>query len=188
MTIQSDLRTNTLIGPVPIDKLVLCSADAGPGAQRDRPRKAGYFFPHAPWVGALRNRSETLNCRFCILTAGHGLVGPDKVIGPYDRHILAFPEWVAEMWQQTVPRLFGRYRCDLMVFYAGGCPRDEYLRVLLPLLRQVGTSLITFGRPNMHDIGRTEQFVQMIEKGTTLNELRAILKHPDRLEYYPVAG
>jgi hypothetical protein len=188
MTTQSDSRTNTQIGPVPIDRLVLCSADAGPGAQANGPGDAGHFFPQAAWVGALRNTSQALNCRFCILTTGHGLVGPDDVIGPYDKHILEFPEWVTETWQRTVPRFLGQDQYDLMVFYAGGCPREEYLRVLLPIVKQVRISLVTFGRPNMFDVGRTEQFVHMIEKGTTLDTLRMILKRPERLAYYPVAG
>ena len=92
MTVQSDSKINAQIGPVPIEKLVLCSGDAAPGAQPDRPGDAGYFFPRAVWVGALRNASETLNCRFGNLTTGHGLVGPDKLIEPYDKHILAFPQ------------------------------------------------------------------------------------------------
>jgi hypothetical protein len=64
----------TLLGPIPIEKIILCSADAGPRSQHETPDRAGCFFAGAKRVGALRNYADNLGCRFVILTTGHGLV------------------------------------------------------------------------------------------------------------------
>ena len=72
-----------------------------------------------------------------------------------------------------------------MVFYAGGCPRELYMDLLIPILRDLGVSLITFGRPNMYDIGKLEEFVDLITKSITMEGLASILKHPEELEFIP---
>jgi hypothetical protein len=174
----------TLLGPIPREKIILCSADAGPRSQRDRPENAGNFFPNAPWVGALRNYAESLNCRFVILTTGHGLVEPDDIISPYDMHIDVYPTQVAETWNRTVRARLARNRNSLMLFYAGGCPRDRYVAALNPILLTLGISLLTFGRPFMVDVNKIEECVEMLVEGTSLEEIAAILGHPDRLEFY----
>ena len=174
----------TLLGPIPIKKTILCSADASPEAQRDRPDHAGLFFSNAPWVGALRNYAENLNCRFVILTTGHGLVDSGDMITPYDMHLDDYPTQVAERWNRTIPARLVRNRNSLMLFYAGGCPRDRYIAMLNPILRTLGISLLTFGMPNMFDVNRIEECVEMLIEGTSLEEIAAILGHPDRLEFY----
>ena len=73
-----------------------------------------------------------------------------------------------------------------MVFYAGGCPRKLYLDILTPILHEHGVSLITFGKPNMYDIGKLREFVELIITGTTLDRLGAILKYSKELEFIPV--
>lgn len=75
----------------------------------------------------------------------------------------------------------------MLVFYAGGCPRDKYIELLLPILHSLGISLITFGRLNTYDMGTIDKFVELSFEGTMLNELRSILKLPDKLEYYPTS-
>ena len=69
----------TILGPIRKEKLILCSADASPDAQRNEPGPAAYFFPNAAWVGAVRNSAERLGCKFVILTTGYGLVEPDDL-------------------------------------------------------------------------------------------------------------
>lgn len=173
-----------LLGPVPRDKIILCSADAGPRSQRALAHSAGHFFPNAPWVGAVRNCAETLNCKFVILTTGHGLVRPEDVINPYDVHIQEYPDQVAETWRSTIPIILNRDRNSLMLFYAGGCPRDSYIEVLKPILRSLGVSLLSFGMPNMVDVNRIDQCVEMLTKGTSFSEIASILGHPERLEFH----
>jgi hypothetical protein len=173
-----------LLGPIPRDKIILCSADASPSAQRDTAHSAGYFFPRAPWVGAVRNYAENLDCKFVILTTGHGLVGADDVISPYDVHITDHPTEVAERWQATIPAVLNRNRNGLMLFYAGGCPRDSYIELSKPILRSLGISLLSFGKPNMFDVDKIEGCVEMLAQGTSLAEIASILKHPDRLEFH----
>jgi hypothetical protein len=174
----------TVLGPIPIDKIILCSADARPDSQRDSPDKAGYFFPHAPWVGAIRNDAERLNCKFVILTTGHGLVEPDDVIGPYDMHIDEYTTEVDKKWRLTIPTVLSMDRNSLMIFYAGGCPRDPYIELLKPILNPLGISLLSFGKPNMFDIDKIEECVKMLTEGIPLVDIASILKHPDRLEFY----
>jgi hypothetical protein len=175
----------TLIGPYPRSKIVLCSADAGPASQREKSGEAGYFFPRGRWVGALRNAAERLGCRFVILTTAHGMVNPGDVIHHYDLHITEHKLRVTENWRQTIPHLLAGMPGSLLVFYSGGCPRDIYIEVLRPILYAQRISLITFGRPNAFDIGKIDEFVDLLMKGTSLAELRSILKCPDKLEFYP---
>lgn len=174
----------TQIGPVPKRRLVLCSADASPDAQRSQPDRAGYFFPDGRWVGAMRNAADALSVRFVVLTTGYGLVNPDEVLEKYDKHIDPYRAFVTEKWRKTAPLLLGKSQYDLMLFYAGGCPRDKYLKVLKPVLHSIGTSLITFGRPNMYDIGKAGTVARMLINGTSLDKLRTILRYPAKLEYY----
>lgn len=130
------------LGPYNIHEIVLCSADASPTAQKEKPDQAQYFFPGAKWVGALRNAANRLSCDFFIITTAHGMVNPTQIISPYDMHINEYPEEVEEKWRVTIPAMMGSGRYKLMIFYAGGCPRDEMLSVMLPILskqREKGT-------------------------------------------------
>ena len=174
------------LGPYPIDRIVLCSADAGPKSQSDNSAEARYFFTRASWVGAVRNTAEDLGCKFVILTTAHGMVNSEDMINPYDTHIGTYRSEVDAQWQQTIPHVLGTHQYGLIVFYAGGCPRDLYLDLLMPILRNAGISLITFGKPNMYDVGKLEEFTKLIVKGTTIKELESILKYPDELEFIPV--
>ena len=88
---REQLPMKTLLGPVPKEKIILCSADAHPDSQRNSADRAGNFFPNAPWVGAVRNCAERLHCKFVILTTGHGLVGPEDVINPVSYTHLTLP-------------------------------------------------------------------------------------------------
>jgi hypothetical protein len=76
----------------------------------------------------------------------------------------------------------GRYK--LMVFYAGGCPRDEMLNVMLPILAENKIDLLTFGKPNMFDVGKIEQVVHLLVNGTSISEIKSLLKVPGRLKFY----
>lgn len=174
----------TMLGPIPRDKIVLCSADAGPGSQRTTPDKAKYFFVGAPWVGAIRNSAERLGCNFVILTTGHGLVNSDDIIAPYDVHIQDYTQQVSLNWRRTILLLLGNSINSVMLFYAGGCPRDQYIELLLPILQRLGISLISFGRPNMYDIDKVETFVEMLTRGTSPDTFASTLNHPERFEFY----
>jgi hypothetical protein len=174
-----------LIGPFPRDRIVLCSADAGPKSQRNTPYQTAYFFPQAVWVGALRNAAERLMCRFVIITTGHGMVNPGDIIEPYDMHINEYPDQVRRNWSNTIPQCLGDNRCDILVFYAGGCPRAPYIELMLPILQEMNISLLTFGRPNMYDFDNIDELVDALVSGTTADELKSLLRKPERFEYYP---
>jgi len=173
------------LGPCPVSKIVLCSADAGPKSQGSGRDEAGFFFKGAAWVGAVRNAAAILGCKFVILTTAHGMVNSSDVIERYDMHIIPYRSQVAQRWERSIPQVLGRGRFSLMVFYAGGCPRELYMDLLIPILRDLGVSLITFGRPNMYDIGKLEEFVDLITKSITMEGLASILKHPEELEFIP---
>ncbi len=172
------------LGPIPREKIILCSADAGPNAQRSRPERADYFFPRASWVGAVRNVAENLRCRFFILTTGHGFVDSYDIIEPYDLHIIPHKKEVSDKWRMTIPKLIGQNNYNMMLFYAGGCPKGLYLELLLPLLEQVRVSLITFGRPNMRDSNNIQNVASQLIRGTSIREISSVLSEPDRLEVY----
>lgn len=73
---------------------------------------------------------------------------------------------------------------SLVLFYAGGCPREPYLEMSKPIFRSLGISLLTFGRPNMFDVDKIEECAEMLFRGTSLNEIASILGQPDRLEFH----
>lgn len=175
-------------GPYKRDRILLCSADAGPHSQRDRPCEAGFFFPGAKWVGAMRNRAERLGCDFAILTTGHGMVRPWDIIEPYDMHVDEFRDEVKAIWEKTVPRFFAGKPYDILLFYAGGCPRKPMLELLLPILEEHRVPLMTFGRPMMFDFDKVDAVVGALVRGTTCEEIKAILHKPERLEFYPSCG
>lgn len=174
------------IGPYRSREMVLCSADAEPPLQRNTPDQAQYFFPGANWVGALRNTAKRLHCDFLILTTLHGLVEPHQIITPYDLHISRFRQEVTTRWNGTISAIMRARQYRLMIFYAGGCPRDEMVEVMLPILKKQRIALLTFGRSSMCDIGKVERIWSMSRKGTTDEKIKSILRVPERFEYYPV--
>jgi len=174
----------TVLGPIKKEQLILCSADASPDSQRKHPYSAADFFPNGKWVGALRNSAHTLGCKFVILTTGHGLVEPDDTISPYDVPIESYPDKVRALWESTIPRVLEKHKNSLMIFYSGGCPRDPYIEIAMPILRSLGISLLSFGRPMMFDVNKIEQCSRMLFRGTTLDEISSILRLPERLEFY----
>jgi len=175
------------IGPIPRQKIILCSADGGPRSQRNNPRSAGYFFPGAKWVGAVRNSAERLKCKFVILTTGHGLVEQGDTIQPYDKHIDQFRDEVTSKWRSTIPKILSEYKNGLMLCYFGRCPRDAYAEVLMPILDELRISFLTFGRPNMVDVAKIEPCVDLIEKGTSIDEIASLLRLPERLKYHELS-
>jgi hypothetical protein len=174
------------IGPYNSQEMVLCSADAGPGSQRNYPEQAKDFFPGAKWVGALRNAADNLSCDFLILTTQHGLVEPHQIITPYDMHIHDYRQEVTEKWHETIPLIIRGSRYRLMIFYSGGCPRDEMIEIMWPILNENRVALLTFGRPNMFDIGKVDKIWRLLMKGTTEEEIKSILKKPERFKLYTV--
>lgn len=175
-----------LIGPLSLEKLVLCSADASPNSQSETPKRAAYFFPGAKWVGATRNAARSIGCRFVVPTTGHGLVDGDELIDRYDVHILSDPLFVDVQWRKTIPRVLSRDECEMLVFYTGGCPREPYIEMLWPKLRAIGIALLAFGKPNMGDAGHIRDVVHRLIRGTSLNELRGVVKFPEFLDFYGV--
>lgn len=173
-----------ILGPYNLHEIILCSADAGPPSQRNTSCQAQYFFPGAKWVGAIRNTADRLHCDFVIITTAHGMVDPTHIISPYDMHISGYPVEIEAKWRTTIPVMVGSGRYRLMIFYAGGCPRDEMLRVMWPILRENKIDLLTFGKPNMFDVGKINQVVQLLISGTSMSEIKSILKVPDRLKFY----
>jgi hypothetical protein len=172
------------IGPYDRERIVLCSADASPKAQKRVADAAAYFFPGAKWVGGLRNAAGRLSLRFVILTTGHGMVHSEDVIGPYDMHIEKHAQEVSENWNSSVPSLLGSNRHDLLVFYTGGCPRKPYLEILVPILKRCSIACLVYGKPFMRDLEKTEEVVRRVMEGTTIEDLRSILRSPENLEFY----
>ena len=79
-----------------------------------------------------------------------------------------------------MPPLFQNIHCKLMIFYAGGCPRDEMIEVALPILKQHRVALLSFGKPNMFDVDKIDKIWGMLIEGTTDEEIKSILKVPER--------
>ncbi|HNQ64876.1 MAG TPA: hypothetical protein PK842_03925 [Smithella sp.] len=173
------------IGPYQLNRIILCSADASPASQKKDKYKAEYFFPSAKWVGAVRNVASDLGCKFVILTTKHGLVNPSDDIDHYDLEIKGNENIINEKWQDTTSRLIRRGQYDILVFYAGGCPRDEYLRILSPILKNLEIDLLTFGKPNMGDAGKIKDIVESLGEEASIDTLKKKLKFPDRLLFFP---
>jgi hypothetical protein len=175
-----------MIGPYPAREILLLSADASPNSQREEPGEAGFFFPGGHWVGAVRNTAERTGCDFRIVATEHGFVSSDEVITPYDFHIDIDPARARAIWAESFARKVPRDRYKLAIFYAGGCPRKSYLEIIVPLCHAAGIGVLTFGQPNMYDIGKLDQVVDLVVAGTMLEELRAIMGVPGRVEHYSV--
>ena len=124
-----------MIGPHRPSEILLCSADASPKSQKAQPAEAGIFFPGAKWVGAVRNSARRMQCPFLILSTAYGMVTNDEIINPFDLHIDVYPEKVKEIWNRTIPSVLSNKRYRIMVFYAGGCPRESYIDLIKPLLK-----------------------------------------------------
>jgi hypothetical protein len=176
-----------MIGPFEIPQIMLCSADAGPKSQRPKADNAGYFYPKAKWVGTLRNGADRLGCKFVILTTAHGLVTPEDSITPYDLPLSAGEneERIRAIWEKTFPRILRERRYGIFIIYFGGCPRDPAFKMIERILNPMNISLLTFGRPNMFDIDKLDEIVARLQRGTTLDEIKALLKKPDRLKFVP---
>ena len=172
-----------MIGPYQRDRIMLCSADAGPPSQKQTACEAAYFFPGGKWVGAVRNSAHELECAFTILTSTYGMVNSHDIIGPYDLRAENNEEEVSLQWNSTVPNIMRRNQYDILVFYAGAVPRDPILKLLLPILRDLKIDFITFGRPNMFDVGKVKAIVSLLEEGSTFNQLQSVLKRPERLKF-----
>jgi hypothetical protein len=111
------------------------------------------------------------------------MVYPWDVIEPFDAHIDNYREQVQKKWTETIPLIVGANKYDIMVFYSGGCPREPYIELLRPILGDHGIALLTFGRPNMYDIDKTEQILEWLVQGTRADEIKGILKCPDRFYF-----
>jgi hypothetical protein len=59
------------------------------------------------------------------------------------------------------------------------------MELFLPILRDLKIDFITFGRPNMYDSGKIKIMAEMLENGSSMNELKAILKYPEWLLFVP---
>jgi hypothetical protein len=55
---------------------------------------------------------------------------------------------------------------------------------MLPILKQQRIAFLTFGRPNMFDVGKVGTIWNMLMSGTTDSKIRSILKVPERFAYY----
>jgi hypothetical protein len=184
---EKEKTMNRKIGPYKKQEIILCSADAGPRSQKEISDCAEYFFPRAKWVGAVRNAAERLECRFVILTTTHGMVNPTDIVAPYDQHIHYYEKEVTEIWQKTIPSILGNHKDTkrIMVFYAGGVPRDPYIKVLPPILKNLNCDIISFGRPNMYDSDKIDKIVNLLINGTEEQAMRSILKIPERFLFIP---
>jgi hypothetical protein len=112
------------------------------------------------------------------------MVDPDTPIEPYNVHIDDHPLRVERNWSSTILRLLGGNQHDILVFYRGSCPAT-YIPMLQRILRSIGISLLTFGRPNLRDISILGQLTNLILQGTTYEELKSILAWPEELRLYP---
>jgi hypothetical protein len=172
-----------VIGPYDSQRIVLCSLDASPDSQRDE-GSAEYFFQKAPWVGAVRNAADRLNCRFVILTGEYGMVNPGEIIKKYDCPLNSETEKkIRIIWEKTIPREIGKDRYDVVVVYFGANPREPILKILKPIIHDIKMDIITFGAPYMKDVGKIEDVFNLITKGVPLNDVRGILMYPDRLRF-----
>jgi hypothetical protein len=163
---------------------VLCSLDASPAAQRVS-GPAGYFFPGGTFVGAVRNAAERLKCRFVILTGKYGMVNPGKIIKKYDCPLNSKTEReIKIIWEKTIPSEIGNDRYDVVVVYFGANPREPILKILKPIIHEIKMDIITFGAPNMKDVGKIESVFHLLTKGVLSDDLKGILNYPERLQYY----
>jgi hypothetical protein len=166
-----------------LSEILLCSGDASPNSQRGGSGPAGYFFPRAKWVGKLRNDSTKLGCAFGILSTEYGLIGQDEIIRGYDLKLT--PDNIGQIrliWQRTIPP-FVEEIYKIMIYYSGGNSREPGLSILKAILQRSRIALITYGKPNMYDIGKTRNIIQCLIDGTTITQLKSLLAYPEEIDF-----
>ena len=111
------------------------------------------------------------------------MVNSWDIIAPYDQHIDVYPEEIEEKFKNTISRWLEGKKYKLGIFYGGGVPRDSYLKILFPIFRSYEVWLLTFGKPNMFDVGKIDKIVNILTNGmdTKICDIRSLLKVPERL-------
>ena len=181
----------TRIGPYPLDRVILCSPDASPHSQVEDHGPAEYFFPGANWVAHIRYVARDLGCRFVILTRPYGIVDARDDIWHYDLNLFASrlnPPLMRSIWRTMIPRKIDSKKCDIVVLYCGGVSRQDYIPPLEPILQNLRVDLLIFGGPPRYDLGKTKYVVEMLVRGTSLEEISDILRAPSYLRFYPATG
>jgi hypothetical protein len=180
----STCANGDFLGPYDRETIILCSADASPNSQSDHSCAAEFFFPKAKWVGAIRNIAKIMDCKFTILTTKHGMVHPDDIIDKYDLEINGNENEIRTIWSNSIKNVLADGRYKLIVFYAGGCPRDQYLRILEPIFKEHKIDILTIGKPNMCDVGKVSDMVSMLANRVSIDQLKSVLEYPDRLLFF----
>ena len=116
------------------------------------------------------------------------MVNPADIIAPYDKHIDDYKKEVTDIWHKTIPVILGNNKHErrIMVFYAGAVPRDPYIKILRPILNDLNHDIISFGRPAMFDSNKIDRIVDLLISGTSEQEIKSVLRLPERFIFIPV--
>jgi hypothetical protein len=110
---------------------------------------------------------------------------PHDIISTYDLKVENNKKEVSEIWRNKVPQILGSNNYDVLLFYTGAVPREPYMELFLPILLDLKIDFIILGWPMMRDSGKIKVVAEMLEKGSSMNELKSILKYPEKLTFVP---
>jgi hypothetical protein len=71
------------------------------GKKLSRPAEAGELY-QSPWFKKARAFAEHAGDRWFILSAEHGLLGPDWIVAPYDTTLKTMPRAERKQWASSV--------------------------------------------------------------------------------------
>ena len=165
--------------------LTCCDGNASNYSVSDSGPVESSFTNHT-WVAATHGRKGAHSMG--VLTTRHGLLMEgQKVDFPYDRHV----DFVLESheyrrsFQQTVADAIDERGLRLIVVYSGGCQLNKYLDLLAPVAMQKGCCVLGFGKPMNRDGAKTEKVLSLLCAGTSIDEIRELLDHPETLCFFP---
>ena len=129
----------------------VCVVTACGKTKRDVPLPARKLYKSAR-ITAVHNRK--CGCDMYILSAEHGLLPSEKVIGPYDR--VMDPERMRELLPDMIPVL---QEYDEVIFFKAGA-RKLYADCMEEACSKADRPLDSFGFGFMGDIGKLEEKIK----------------------------
>ncbi len=132
-------------------KKKVCVITACGNKKHDDPLPARMLYK-SPRITAAYNRKRGLD--MYILSAEHGLLPSEKVIGPYDR--VMDPERMRELLPDMIPVL---QEYDEVIFFKAGA-RKLYADCMEEACNKAGKPLDSFGFGFMGDIGKLEEKIK----------------------------
>ena len=137
------------------DSKKTCIVTACGNKKHDKPMRAWQLYT-SPRIKAVYNRK--MNKDMYILSAEHGLLFSENVIGPYDR--IMDEHRSAELIHDMIP-IIQKY--DTVIFFKGGAGK-LYRQCIQTACDKANSKMISVGYANLGDIGKLPEIIRREEE------------------------